>query len=182
MMFDVSINGRSWRIGVEAAEEPGQFRVTVKGRQQVVNAVWIDPGTLSLLVGDTTVPGGQPYAVREIGIHDAAPGEFDVLVGGELFRTAVSVAGGATLRRSQGIDAAGSGGEGRRSIVAPMPGRIVRVLVEPGDEVSAGQGVVIIEAMKMENELRSPKAGLVREIAAREGAAVEAGTVLAIVE
>jgi biotin carboxyl carrier protein len=63
-----------------------------------------------------------------------------------------------------------------------MPGRVVRVLVKPGDRISAGQGVVIIEAMKMENELRSPKDGVVREVKAIEGTAVEAGAVLAVIE
>lgn len=72
--------------------------------------------------------------------------------------------------------------EGRQSIVAPIPGRVVRVLVMPGDRVSAGQGVVVVEAMKMENELRSPKDGVVREVKAREGTAVEAGAVLAVIE
>ena len=63
-----------------------------------------------------------------------------------------------------------------------MPGRIVKVLVKPGDEVAARQGLVVVEAMKMENELTSPRAGHVREVAVAEGASVEAGRLLVIVE
>jgi biotin carboxyl carrier protein len=62
-----------------------------------------------------------------------------------------------------------------------MPGRVVRVLEAPGAEVAAGQGLVVIEAMKMENELKSPRAGRVLEVAVREGQAVEAGALLALV-
>jgi biotin carboxyl carrier protein len=61
-------------------------------------------------------------------------------------------------------------------ITAPMPGKLVRVLVSAGQDVSAGDGLVVVEAMKMENELRAPKAGKVKEVPVREGQAVEAGT------
>ncbi len=72
--------------------------------------------------------------------------------------------------------------EGRQQLTAPMPGKVVRVLLEPGDEVAAGQGVVVVEAMKMQNEIKSPKAGRVIEIRATEGATVTANQVLAVVE
>ena len=70
---------------------------------------------------------------------------------------------------------------GPARVVAPMPGKIVRVLVAPGQEVPSGQSLVVVEAMKMENELRSPQAGRVLELPAREGQAVEAGALLAVV-
>ena len=66
-------------------------------------------------------------------------------------------------------------------VTAPMPGRVVRVLSAPGADVAAGQGLVVIEAMKMENELRAPRAGRVQELPVREGQAVEAGALLAVV-
>ena len=72
--------------------------------------------------------------------------------------------------------------EGRQTIVAPMPGRVVRVLVSIGDRVLAGQPIVVVEAMKMENELRSPKDGLVREVNVQAGGAVEARAVLVVIE
>ncbi|MGH9347374.1 MAG: biotin/lipoyl-containing protein, partial [Vicinamibacterales bacterium] len=80
-------------------------------------------------------------------------------------------------------DAAGARtGDGPHAIVAPMPGKVVKVLVSAGDAVAARQGVVVVEAMKMENELRAAKAGTVAEVRVSEGASVEAGTVLVVVE
>jgi biotin carboxyl carrier protein len=63
-----------------------------------------------------------------------------------------------------------------------MPGRIVRVLVQPGDRIAARQGVIVVEAMKMENELRSPKAGKVKEVTVSPGTSVEAGRILVVIE
>ena len=71
---------------------------------------------------------------------------------------------------------------GAYRVMAPMPGRVVRVLVKPGDEVAPRQGLVVVEAMKMENELSSPRAGIVREVAVAEGASVEAGRLLAVID
>lgn len=71
---------------------------------------------------------------------------------------------------------------GRAQVVAPMPGKVVRVLVEEGQAVEAGAGVVVVEAMKMQNELKSPKAGTVVELRVEPGATVNAGDVLAVVE
>jgi biotin carboxyl carrier protein len=72
--------------------------------------------------------------------------------------------------------------DGEQRILAPMPGRIVRVLAAVGDEVALRQPVVVIEAMKMENELRAPKAGRVKEVAVESGASVEAGRLLVVIE
>ena len=72
--------------------------------------------------------------------------------------------------------------EGAGEVLAPMPGRIVRVLVEPGDRISAGQGVAVVEAMKMENEVSSPAAGVVSSVSVTAGDSVETGGVLAMVE
>jgi biotin carboxyl carrier protein len=79
-----------------------------------------------------------------------------------------------------------AGGErvitGRVELKAMMPGRVVNVLVKPGDEVAADQGIVVVEAMKMENELKTPKAGKVLEIKVSVGQAVEKGEILAVIE
>nr|WP_306414357.1 biotin/lipoyl-containing protein [Corallococcus exiguus] len=72
--------------------------------------------------------------------------------------------------------------EGRQVILAPMPGKVVKVLVAVGEEVKEGQGLVVVEAMKMENELKSPKAGKVTEVFAKEGTAVENNAKLVVVE
>ena len=77
--------------------------------------------------------------------------------------------------------AAGSGGEGVQTIMSPMPGKVVRVLVAAGDTVEAGQGIVVVEAMKMQNEMKAPRAGTVLSLPAKEGATVAAGEVLATI-
>ncbi|HTV58814.1 MAG TPA: biotin/lipoyl-containing protein [Verrucomicrobiae bacterium] len=71
--------------------------------------------------------------------------------------------------------------EGRQQVTAPMPGKVVRVLVEAGEKVSAGQGLMVVEAMKMQNEVRSPKSGTVERMLAKEGQAVSAGDALAVI-
>jgi len=76
----------------------------------------------------------------------------------------------------------GRTGDGVQTIAAPMPGKIVRVLVAAGDEVKTGQGLLVVEAMKMQNEMRAPRGGRVLTIAALEGATVVAGEVLATIE
>lgn len=80
---------------------------------------------------------------------------------------------------SRGINGAGSG---RQSIAAPMPGKIVRVLVGKGDAVEAGQGLVVVEAMKMQNEMKAPRAGTIVEVKTQPGATVTAGDVLIVIE
>ena len=77
---------------------------------------------------------------------------------------------------------AGAGAGAVQSIVSPMPGKVVRVLAGPGDEVVAGQGIVVVEAMKMQNELKSNRTGRVLSVPAKEGATVNAGELLATIE
>jgi biotin carboxyl carrier protein len=72
--------------------------------------------------------------------------------------------------------------EGRQSIVAPMPGKVVRILAAAGESVEANQGLLVVEAMKMQNEIRSPKAGKVVEVKVASGEAVNSGQVLLVVE
>ncbi|MSO56418.1 MAG: biotin/lipoyl-binding protein [Acidobacteria bacterium] len=172
MNFEVEVNGRPWKVALDAAEEPGRVTVSVKGRRRTLDVAWIDAGTLSLV----DVESG---ATREIGIG-GGHGDLDVVIDGTTFRAVASVAGRSSQRvRSESRP---SRVEGRQTVVAPMPGRVVRVLVAVGDRVTAGQAVVIVEAMKMENELRAPKDGVVREVFAREGGAVEAGAVLVVMD
>ena len=85
-------------------------------------------------------------------------------------------------KRLRAGQSAGAQGDGAAQIVAPMPGKVVRVLVEEGATVEAGQGLVIVEAMKMQNEMKSPRAGRVVELHAKPGATVNAGDVLAVIE
>ncbi|MCA1592588.1 MAG: biotin/lipoyl-binding protein [Acidobacteria bacterium] len=85
-------------------------------------------------------------------------------------------------KRLRGAQSAGGQADGRVEVKAPMPGKVVRVLVERGASVAAGDGLVVVEAMKMQNELKSPKAGTIVELHAETGATVNAGDVLAVIE
>ncbi|MBI4264600.1 MAG: biotin/lipoyl-binding protein [Acidobacteria bacterium] len=117
-------------------------------------------------------------ACHEVEMADGAErGELLVRTRDGLLRAVVN---GRRLRRGGGEGLGGAQGEQR--VLAPMPGKVVRVLVAPGDEVKVRQGLVVVEAMKMESEIGSPKAGRVKEIAVKEGMSVEAGRVLAVVE
>lgn len=85
-------------------------------------------------------------------------------------------------KRLRGATGAGAHADGSARIVAPMPGKIVRVLAAKGSEVEAGAGIVVVEAMKMQNEMKSPKAGIVVAINVEVGATVNGGDVLAVIE
>ena len=71
--------------------------------------------------------------------------------------------------------------EGRQQVLAPMPGKVVRVMIQEGGAIEAGQGLLVVEAMKMQNEIKSPKSGKIESLLVREGQAVNAGEVLAVV-
>jgi biotin carboxyl carrier protein len=101
-----------------------------------------------------------------------------VLLKNQVFRIDVA---DERSRRLRAV-AAGFTAEGPQTIVAPMPGKVVKILVNVGDEVQEGQGLVVVEAMKMENELKSPKAGKIASITAKEGTAVEMNAKLMVVE
>lgn len=129
----------------------------------------------------------------EAGVCELQPGVMSITLGGRQYRCilngeAVMVNGmrhafEVTDPRSlKGRKGAGAGADGPRAVKAPMPGRVVRVLVMPGDTVAEHQGVVVIEAMKMQNELKSPKAGRIGRVSVAVGDTVGAGDVLAMVE
>jgi biotin carboxyl carrier protein len=167
--FEVEINGRGRTVSVERTA-PRRFLVRVAGRQHDVEAVRIGAYGLSLLTD-----GGVSREIQVV--PTSARGE--LLVGIEGRTVAAAIDG--RRRGRQGVDG-GASAPGEQKIVAPMPGRVVRVLVAAGDEVAAKQAVVVVEAMKMENELRSPKAGRVRAVSVTPGTSVEAGRVLIVIE
>ena len=128
-------------------------------------------GIWSLLVGDG--PCRRSYEVT----FSEAGGLLTVHVNG----TPVPVER-RSRRRATAAGAAADTTNGPVSIAAPMPGRVVKVLVSPGDSVAARQGLIVIEAMKMENELRAPRAGIVTAVKVAPGAPVEAGIVVVVIE
>ncbi|CAN5826550.1 acetyl-CoA carboxylase biotin carboxyl carrier protein subunit [soil metagenome] len=86
------------------------------------------------------------------------------------------------LKRLRSAQSGAKHNKGTARILAPMPGKVVRLLVDAGTEVEAGAGILIVEAMKMQNEMKAPKAGQVVSIHAQVGATVNAGDVLAVIE
>jgi biotin carboxyl carrier protein len=189
MTFEVEVDGRTFPVSIERIDSPRRFRVVVGGVPQVVEAVRSNDFTLQLLTGKPAagVPAGDGGgrekgtvpAVQAVTDFQLAPGTRpgELLVGLEGRTISVIVNG-----RRRAHAEAGAHGHGQASIAAPMPGRVVRVLVETGQEVAARQAVVVVEAMKMENELRAPRAGRVKEISVTAGMSVEAGRILAVIE
>lgn len=173
MTFEVELNGKTRVISLErdpAVE--GRFRATVDGVTASVDARRTGGYGVSMLFPDASHASGVVQLAPGHG-----PGELLAAIGGRTL--AVTVNG-----RRMGRGAADTGGAapGEQRVSSPMPGRVVRVLVAPGDSVQVRQPVIVVEAMKMENELRSPKAGRVKEVAVAAGTPVEAGRVLVVIE
>jgi biotin carboxyl carrier protein len=129
---------------------------------------------------------------REVSVEVPQPGLYSVLLDGRSY-VAIVEDGAVTVNgfrfevevrdpRRWNRQSRGPAGGGAQNIKAPMPGKVVRLLVAAGDSVEAGQGIVVVEAMKMQNELKAPRAGKVTALAAKIGATVTAGEVLATVE
>ena len=168
MQYEVDISGR--RLQVVVTRSGDGFAVSVDGRLPHVDAARIDAHTLSLVV-DSVRSNEVSFAADPIG------GLLNVHVG------ATPVAVMLNGRRRWGRREEGAGtGSGPQRLVAPMPGKIVRVLVKAGDLVAARQPVVVVEAMKMENELRASREGTVAEIHASEGMSVDAGALLVVIQ
>jgi biotin carboxyl carrier protein len=155
---------------LELRREGTRVTAQVGGRVYELEARETEGGAWLLFVG------GRVYECR-VESRRAADGATNVEIGGRVFAV--------TLFDPRRLRAAGVGGaqaSGRVMVAASIPGKVVRVLVEEGAAVEAGVGLVVVEAMKMQNELKSPKAGTVAELRARAGATVNAGDVLAVIE
>ena len=163
MRFEIEAAGRV--RSVEIQRQGKSYVVQVDGQPHAVDVARTG-SSWSLLIGTRSY---------EITFVPRPGGEMLVYVDGHPVMTRH-----AGLIRSTG--GAPDARVGPQLIVAPMPGRILKVLVKTGDGVAARQGLVVVEAMKMENELRSPKAGTVSEVRVTEGMSVEANTVLVVVD
>ena len=166
MKYEIVINGA--RCSVEfspQSDEAARMTFSVDGRPVEADATRISPGGYSILIGGRSL---------EVTAEQASNG---LLLRTNGCEYQIEVIDPRSWRRGRG---AGIELEGRQQLVAPMPGKIVRVLVAVGEKVDAGQGLLVIEAMKMQNEIRSPKAGSVERLA-RESQTVKAGEILAIV-
>lgn len=166
MKLQIEIDGQSREVNIEAAEQPGLWAVRLDSELVEADARLLRPGVLSLLIDGRShrvvLDGEAAESVLHLG-HQRIP-----------YRAEDPRSLRSRLRHA--------GADGPAVLKASMPGRVVRVLVEKGQEVAAHQGIVVIEAMKMQNELKSPREGRVVDLRATPGATVAAGDILAIVE
>jgi len=166
MTLHLEIGGRTCRVEIDPADTPGQWRIRVDGQPVAADAHLVRPGILSLLIA------GQSYRV----VLDPDNADPALHIGPQRIPYRLDDPRSLRSRRRQ------ASAEGPATLKASMPGRVVRVLVEKGDAVAAHQGVLVLEAMKMQNEVKSPKDGRVREIRVSPGDAVSAGDILAIID
>jgi len=185
MIFDVAVGDRVRTVSV--VRKGAVLHVDLDGTTHVVDTQRISDSVVSLLLQNGDAAG----ATRSVEVAFAHStrfarsgqalqqgGDFDVHVDGRTIPVQVRPAGAFGRQKK----AAGVNGTGPQRVAAPMPGKVVKVLVRAGDVVTARQGLVVVEAMKMENELRAARDGRVREVSVAEGQSVDAGTVLLIVE
>ncbi|MBZ5523026.1 MAG: acetyl-CoA carboxylase biotin carboxyl carrier protein subunit [Acidobacteriia bacterium] len=165
MIYDVTIGEKNYRV--EFTRVADSWSCKLDGREIALDFAPAQPGVFSILIE------GRSYEVRQ----ESSGGETSIVIGQQRF--GVAVRDPRSLHSRRRPDA---GAHGVKKITAPMPGKVVRILAPAGSEVEAGQSVLVIEAMKMQNELKSPKKGVIRKLTATEGMAVEAGQALAEVE
>jgi biotin carboxyl carrier protein len=170
MKFEVHLNsvaGNSTHI-VDLAKDGSSYKVSLDGQPVSADVILAAPNAVSVILNGTAF---------EIHIAPSLDGTYKLQTGPHEFQADVRDPRAWRGRKGGALEA-----EGRQQIVAPMPGKIIRLLVNAGDEVEAGQGLIVVEAMKMQNEIRSPKKGKVERLHAKEGQAVNAGDVLAWVD
>jgi biotin carboxyl carrier protein len=165
MVYEVVVDGKPYRVELDKVDS--RWKCRVDGKEMIVDAVLPRRDVLSLLVG------GQAFEVK----REQTPTDLHMWVGSTRFGVELRDPRSLRARKGSAADE-----KGPRKILAPMPGRVVRLLAAEQAQVEAGQGIIVVEAMKMQNEIKSPKKGIVKKIVAAAGAAVNAGDVLAIVE
>ena len=165
MIYEVIVDGKPHRLELERADSG--WKCVLDGNAMQIDAVLTRRNVISLIVA------GRSYEIK----REQTASDLHMWVGSERF--GVEVRDPRSLRGRKG---AGAEEHGPKKLLAPMPGRVVRVLVEEQSQVEVGQGVVVVEAMKMQNEIKSPRKGTVQKILAVPGATVNGGDVLAIVE
>ena len=166
MKYEIRIAGKNRTV--ELHRDSDRWKVSLDGTPLDADAVEISPNVFSVLLK------GESYEVR---LAAASDGKLTLQTRHHEFIAEVVDPRAWRGRRHGAVEA-----EGRQQIVAPMPGKVVRLLVKAGDKVEAGQGLLVVEAMKMQNEVRSPKTGTVERLLAKEGQPVNAGEILAWID
>lgn len=174
MTYDVVVTdsrgqASTHRVELKRVPDSEAWLCQTDGQPFAFDSAQPEADVLSLLVA------GRSYEIRRDG--SGANGELSVVISG--LRYAAEVSDPRSLR---GRKVKAGSADGPKKIKAPMPGKVVRILAPEGTAVEAGQGVIVIEAMKMQNELKAPKTGTVKKIVVAVGATVNAGDILAIIE
>ena len=164
MSWSVDVGSESFEISVKSADS-GRFVLVVDGEEVELDACFPEVGALHMIWG------GQAY---EIDVQKTEAGR-DVTVGGTRYSARLL---DERSRALQALGMGGAAGQGDLTISTSMPGKVVAILVDEGQPVSAGDGVIVVEAMKMENELKAAADAVVEGICVKVGDAVEGGTVL----
>lgn len=165
MIYEINVDSKTHKLNLR--QNGGVWICVLDGVKIAVDVSTVQPNVLSLIIG------GRAYEIQ----REQQGGETWLWLAGD--RYSVEARDPRSLRGRKG---ASSGEKGPQKITAPMPGKVVRLLVEEHAKVELGQGVIVVEAMKMQNEIKSPKKGTIRKLNALVGAAVNAGQVLAIVD
>jgi len=165
MKLTIELDGKPRTVELSPAEN-GRLICSIDGVAIDADVAEIYPGAYSILIG------GQSLEAHV----DSHASDLLVSVAGREF--SVAVRDPRAWRRKHGGSVAS---EGRQQVLAPMPGKVVRILAKTGDKIEAGQGILVVEAMKMQNEVKAPKSGQVERISVAEGQSVNAGDVLAVV-
>ena len=166
MTYDIIVDGKTHRVELTRGEK--LWSCKVDGEEIEVDAALTARDVLSVLVGD------KAYEIKR---ERSLQGDLHMVIGSA--RYAVDVQDPRSLHTRRAVAGAETGPQ---KIKAAMPGKIVRILVSEKDEVKAGQGIIVMEAMKMQNEMKSPKDGTVQKILTAEGSAVNAGDTLVIID
>ncbi len=162
-----SVGGTTKHV-VDLEKDGSSYKVLLNGQPVDADVILAAPNAVSVILNG---------AAFEIHIAPALDGTYKLQTGAHEFQADVRDPRWWRGRKQGALNT-----EGRQQLLAPMPGKVIRMLVNAGDEVEAGQGIVVVEAMKMQNEIRSPKRGKVERLHAKEGQAVNAGDVLAWID
>jgi len=168
MKLAIELGGKQHIVELVRAGE--RLRCNLDGKALEADAVELAHGVYSILMG------GESLEVRVEPRSKVGVSGLRVVVGSREFSADVRDARQWRRRRGAAAEA-----EGRQQVLAPMPGKIIRVLVKAGDSVEMKQGLAVVEAMKMQNEICSPKSGVIERIMVTEGQTVNTGEVLAII-
>jgi biotin carboxyl carrier protein len=167
MRYNIGIADKTYRLDLEKAAEQDRWLCRLDGREITVDATAIDANTISVVID------GRSFEIR----REKAGDTQRILLQGSPYDVTLQDQRSLKSRKRAGARASGT-----LRVTATMPGKVVRVLAKEGDSLEAGSGIVVVEAMKMQNEIRSPREGMLKQLLAREGMNVNAGDVLAVLE